>query len=173
MKVIFLDVDGVFHFGIEEPGTNKARFEEAPLKRLKRLLEQTRTQIVLSSSWRKKPKDLYEVFVRFEIPLPISVTPIYYGKPRPGWNDRDEEIHQWLKEHPEVTDWAMIDDDKLHLDNSRFFRTFWYNQVVAYRKAQNYKEDLLLPEDLIEKIGLTADLVEKIIEYFNQGGKDA
>jgi len=164
MKIIFLDIDGVFCFGFEDE-QGKTRFEEPQIQNLKQILEQTSAKIVISSSMRKET--IYKAFERFDLPLPIDFTPTWYGKPREGWNPRDEEISQWVKEHPEIDDWVMIDDDFLHLDPARFFRTFWYKDLVAYRIANNIEDHENIPQDLLEKIGLTKEITERIISYLN------
>lgn len=101
MKVLFLDVDGVLNWKntMAYLGINRKM-----TKRLHRVLRETGAKVVLSSTWRKLDES-YEMFIRKTGIRPISKTPnTMHGI-------RGREIEQWLKDHPEVTSYAIVDDD--------------------------------------------------------------
>jgi hypothetical protein len=129
MRVIFLDIDGVLnHRGWMAYAQKKALARQealalspilAPtLKNYKEsidpgaltllhvLLEQTQAHIVVSSTWRKW-HTVAELEGLLEWPV-LDVTPI---AERIGVTYRGECIAHWLSQHPEVTDYLIIDDD--------------------------------------------------------------
>lgn len=101
MKVLFLDVDGVLNWNktVAYLGINAKM-----VKRLRRVLNATGAYVVLSSTWRKLPHS-YAAFIRKTGIRPISKTPVS------PLGIRGREIQQWLSEHPEVTAYAIVDDD--------------------------------------------------------------
>ena len=100
MKVLFLDVDGVLNHRMS---TSILAIENPALRLLRYVLNQTNARIVMSSTWRKDP-DTRAVFFRKTGIWPYSYTPIDpTGK-------RGLEIRRWLREHPEVTRYAIVDD---------------------------------------------------------------
>jgi hypothetical protein len=78
------------------------------LARLIRLVDQTRAKVDLSSTWRYDPAGLFSA-KHWGIPF-MDVTPDMPKRPR-----RDE-ILAWLKQHPKVTRFAIIDDEDDELD---------------------------------------------------------
>lgn len=68
-----------------------------------------------------------------------DVTPRFNGK-------RGEEIQYWLKQHPEVTSWCIIDDDSDMLDN----------QLLNFVRTDGM-------------IGMTLVDAEKVIEILGEG----
>jgi hypothetical protein len=115
MKVIFLDIDGVLNC---EKTANPRKLpyivDRRLLGRLKRLLNFTRAKVVLSSTWRYDPAGLFSAR-RWGVPF-IGVTPDMPKRPR-----RDE-IYAWLKKHPKVTRFAVIDDEDDQLDELPLFQ---------------------------------------------------
>lgn len=119
MKVIFLDIDGVLNtrrgwsnrpkgwrYGLDRELYGKVVeiFEDF-------LVENPDVKIVLSSTWRRMPnwksrlkKESLIIYNRI-----IDVTPILD-------KDRGLEIKDWMDRHPEVTKYAIIDDDSDMLD---------------------------------------------------------
>eukprot|EP00927_Polykrikos_kofoidii_P045582 TRINITY_DN3961_c0_g1_i2.p1 TRINITY_DN3961_c0_g1~~TRINITY_DN3961_c0_g1_i2.p1 ORF type:complete len:228 (+),score=31.63 TRINITY_DN3961_c0_g1_i2:63-746(+) len=112
MKLIFLDIDGVL------VTRRLATFEEPLLRNLKRVVDQTGAEIVLSSDWRRHPaaraeaaRVLATVGLNF-----ISCTPclsIYIAQ-------RPTEIVQWQRDFgrradpsQKITHWVAIDDRAL------------------------------------------------------------
>jgi hypothetical protein len=115
MKVIFLDIDGVLNCK-ETPNPRKFPYvvESKLQRRLLRLLQRTGADIVLSSTWRYDPIGLLAAR-HFRIPF-IGVTPDLPKKPR-----RDE-ITAWLRKHPKVDRYIIIDDEDDELDDLPLFQ---------------------------------------------------
>ena len=116
MKVIFLDIDGVLNDDTT-PTRTKSRLvfiDQEKLLRLKRIVEATRAKIVLSSTWRYErdnPKyngdflELQEAFRQVGLEF-YSFTPEdVYGI------RRGMEIGAWLRLHPEVDQYIILDDE--------------------------------------------------------------
>ena len=133
-SVLFLDVDGVLNC----PATWKLKdgqrgtFRICPdrVKLFDTVLEQTDCRIVMSSTWRKfddhmdylkrrvpNLKDrLHKDWRTVELPCRFS-----------EYVPRGREINEWLSRHPEVTRWAIVDDDSDMLPDqqTRFVNTSW------------------------------------------------
>ena len=115
MKVIFLDIDGVLNCKqTANPRELPYVVDRRLLARFKRLLDRTGAKVVLSSTWRYDPAGLFSA-KRWGIPF-IGVTPDMPKRPR-----RDE-IRAWLKKHPKVTRFAVIDDEDDELDELPLFQ---------------------------------------------------
>ena len=104
MKVIFLDIDGVLN-------SKQDRFSwdietDIHFIRLKRIVEKTEAQIVLSSSWRmgNSGRDIvHKRLQQFGMDF-IDVTPIF------SVQHRGREIADWLSRH-EVESFVILDDE--------------------------------------------------------------
>lgn len=114
MRVIFLDVDGVLN-SQHSYKTQKMidDMDDALIANLKKLVDAVGAEIVLSSSWRTPPefettwnleKKLVDRLAFFKLTL-FDRTPIRKDMVR------GKEIKDWLKDHPEVTEFIIIDDD--------------------------------------------------------------
>lgn len=120
MKVLFLDVDGVinsqrtcvafggpliggFPHGFDE--TNMRLFDHAAIGLIRKLCHETGASIVLSSSWRII-HTVHECANGLDLPI-FDQTPSLNHRGR----IRGEEIMAWLAAHPEVTRYAIVDDD--------------------------------------------------------------
>lgn len=117
MKIIFLDVDGVlnnapaFEKTVAAGLSSIETLDEECIKRLRTLVDAcwpTTTAIVLSSSWRFSP-DLVQVL---EAKLRQHGLAITSQTTKQG-TVRGEQIAQWLKDRPQVTDpeILILDDD--------------------------------------------------------------
>jgi hypothetical protein len=96
-------------------------FDKKAIKILNEILEETGAEIVVSSDW-KNWATVQEMGEYYEeqgiIKKPIDFTPWSYTLPKtiewhPDWDlegSRSLEIQEWLKNHPEVTNWVSIDD---------------------------------------------------------------
>jgi hypothetical protein len=123
MRVLFTDFDGVMNsvgsmiynnrlrlLGLSDIPTHEA-FDPIASSNLQYILEELPdVQVVVSSTWRKH-KTLVALQKVFEVNriLPermIGTTPVS----EEGY--RGKEIEQYLKEHPEVKSFVIIDDDK-------------------------------------------------------------
>lgn len=136
MKVLFLDIDGVVNnentFRTIEKGA--IYLDEYMAFLVGKIQLDTGCEVVLSSSWRHYPPDREAVqqrVVKF-----IDITPTL----RSGF--RGDEINLWLKDHPEVTRHAILDDESdFHPDQPLFKTSF--------------------------KVGLTDEIAKQVTEYLN------
>jgi hypothetical protein len=115
MKVIFLDIDGVLNSD-QTPNPRKLPYvvDRKLLQRFKRILKNTGAKVVLSSTWRYDPAGVFSAKhhgISF-----IGVTPDMPHRPRRN------EILAWLKKHPKVVRFAVIDDDDDDLDDLPLFQ---------------------------------------------------
>lgn len=130
-KVLFLDVDGVLnHRAVFVPG-NPVPICPLAWERCKRVVAATGAKIVLSSTWRMASdpdRDRHIGKLRsiglFELThadwrTPYNLTMIY--EPFAEYPKRGDEIASWLHDHPEVTRYAIVDDDSDILDGQQPF----------------------------------------------------
>jgi hypothetical protein len=115
MRVVFLDIDGVLNCE-STPNPRKLPYIIDPilLVRLKQLLTLTDANVVLSSTWRYDPAGVFSAKY-WGIPF-IDVIPDLPERPR-----RDEII-AWLKSHPDIERYAVIDDEDDELDDLPLFQ---------------------------------------------------
>lgn len=125
MKVLFLDIDGVLNsrrsaeaFGGYPHSFNidqMAMFDKTALALIRKVVRKTRCAVVLSSSWRigMEPVD---TAAGLDLPI-IDHTPVSWEQGR----KRGDEIKQWLAANPEVTKYAIVDDDSDMLDEQKPF----------------------------------------------------
>jgi hypothetical protein len=128
MKLVFLDIDGVLNCK-RTPNPRKFPFVVDPilLQRFRQLLEKTGAQVVLSSNWRFDPAGLFSA-QHYGIPF-IASTPDLEGEPRCN------AILEWLRCHPDVERFIVIDDEDDELDALPLFqplrRTGLTDEIVA------------------------------------------
>lgn len=132
-RILFLDIDGVLNsvktsvaFGRwphDITPKELSLFDTAAIALLQRLCDSAGIQIVLSSAWRLS-HDFKAVGEAFGLPI-IDRTPALPGP-------RGEEIAAWLAAHPEVTDYAIVDDDPDMLPGQlhRFVHTDGYEGLT-------------------------------------------
>jgi len=104
-KIIFLDVDGVLNDGFTILGTGKDFPTKDHLDCLKQIVDATNAEIVLSSSWRYYPQDKNDVKNALRN---VQLQFIDVTKELP--KGRDAEIREWLRRHPEVESYLILDD---------------------------------------------------------------
>lgn len=127
MKVLFLDIDGVANCKTTGQRHNGLIGIDPYMALLiARIVESTDTKIVLSSSWRYSTEGREHV-KKAVYPF-IDITPL-------GRNideTRGHEIKRWLEAHPEVTKYAILDDDSDMLEEQlpNFFQTSWDNGLT-------------------------------------------
>ena len=110
MKIIFLDVDGV----ITSPRVGWRRFDIFAVQFLNWLCREIDAKIVISSTWRyNHPKEEFEQFFTAIHEDWRTDTDLL----RNGTNCRGDEIQLWLNNHPEVTQYIILDDDQDMLDS--------------------------------------------------------
>lgn len=135
MKVIFLDVDGVLNSNGERGvrrGTNG--LDPVLVRRYLNLAAATNAFTVISSTWRLSA-DTREMLEAAGIHS-IGSTPDFRS-----YSERAEEIEEWLRLHPKVTAYAILDDDAMMLPHQPFFHC-------------DYRE------------GLTDEVVWRVIQHF-------
>ncbi len=109
MKVIFLDIDGVLNTpGFEMASTGNPPFiDPKHLTVLKEILDKSGAVVVLSSFWKKG----WEKGRGFD--LVFSEAGITIGDVTPNLGFKGTEIAAWLKAHPEIDSFAIIDDSRV------------------------------------------------------------
>ena len=104
MKVIFLDIDGVLNCK-HTPNPRNFPFivDPVPLNRFNNLLKLSGAQVVLSSNWRYDPAGIFSAKY-YGVPF-IDTTPDLPKEPRCN------AIPDWLRRHPDVGRFIVIDDE--------------------------------------------------------------
>jgi HAD domain in Swiss Army Knife RNA repair proteins len=115
MNVIFLDIDGVLN---ADSTANPRNFpyvvDDRLLVRFRELVRRTGAFVVLSSTWRVDP--VGRLAAKFyEVPF-NDVCPDMPGAPR------CEEMLSWLRHHPEVIRYVVLDDSDDCLDQLPLFQ---------------------------------------------------
>ncbi|TNE45726.1 MAG: hypothetical protein EP343_26070 [Deltaproteobacteria bacterium] len=115
MNVIFLDIDGVLNNDLCQRAGNESICPEN-VEQFNRIIRATKASIVLSSSWRlmigrsnqyKTLSDLQRYLrIRGVQGTIIDTTPDLTMQNKV----RGQEISKWLKEHPEVAEYIILDD---------------------------------------------------------------
>lgn len=117
-RIVFLDVDGVLN------ASDGHYIDPTMISRLKILVDQFDLKIVLSSMWRirkKNRKKLSEYFKIYQLPKPISCTPLIdHG------HDRVVEILSWLYLNTTNVNLDGIDFDSVELDVNDEFKEKYY-----------------------------------------------
>lgn len=146
MKIVFLDIDGVANCAT----TNQRHrgfigIDPHMAFMIGKIQLETDCQFVLSSAWRHAPDGIEEV--ERCIAKMLDITPSLENTPEKQGIEiahtlRGHEIKAWLDKHPEVTQYAIIDDNNDMLDEqqSNFFKTSW-------------------------QTGITEDIMNKIIQH--------
>lgn len=136
-KILFLDVDGVLN---NEGVFKDRRFGYMPLdhlciERLHNVVRETGCKIVLSSAWREieRLEKALDAHLVFEVYNGLGADPLLVRHDDrstrrlsgDAYNGRGSEIAEWLSRHPEVTGYAIVDDDgdMLPEQTDRFVRT--------------------------------------------------
>ena len=131
-NIIFLDFDGVLNTeyyqgvlqfqGKQQRDEYGALFAPGAVRQLKRMIDFTAAEIVISSSWKSLGlAKIQELWMKRNLPgRVIDVTPLYSG-------NKGDEIAVWLVENatPE-TRYVVIDDEEVILDSQRSF-FIWTN----------------------------------------------
>ena len=151
MNIIFLDIDGVLNYlnyfkyihnqvinynktNINNILTKLLEIDINKLLILKELCLITNSKIVITSSWKilnNYPK-IEEYLIKY---IPIIDTTKYL------YNQRGLEIKNYLKNHPEITNYVILDDDIFpDYDEELLYHlihTNFYNEGLDY---DNYKD---------------------------------
>lgn len=141
MKVIFLDIDGVLNSfrtahaydGYPSSRSEYDKFDDVAVTLIRDLCVKNDIKVVLSSTWRLD-KNWKKLENTLKIPL-LDRTPYLSVSTRV---DRGREIAIWLEDHPEVTVYAIIDDDSDMLEEQKpFFVHTCYKNGFSY---DNYEQ---------------------------------
>ena len=159
MKVIFLDFDGVI-----TTLKSKYKLDSDALSLLGKIINSTDAKIVISSSWRQRTLDstikalqdtsdfrLNGIVFPF-IDRIVGITDRIYGV---ALTDKEKhisllrgvEIREWLHEHPEVTNYVILDDDSDMLleQANHFVKTDTYEGLTNKNVEQAI--DILLQDE--------------------------
>jgi len=115
MKVIFLDFDGVLNS--EKYVRNSSEYgvviDPTRMRLLKQIIDETGANIVLSTSWREHwetnsfecndtGKQINAIFDEYGLKISDKTPKLHLR--------REQEIQEWLNEHPEVENYVVLDD---------------------------------------------------------------
>lgn len=154
MKIIFLDIDGVLNSeewdSYVQSFTYGARFNSCYLLsqemilRLQNVIFQTNAEIVLTSSWRTNIQALNALTKQLNLyHLRLKDTTLYST-----YNTRADDIHEWLRSHPSVHSYAIVDDYDDGFSNDEVLATHFVQTTFAQ--------------------GLTSEKAEKIVEILSK-----
>lgn len=135
--IVFLDIDGVLNharwYAQLQPrlGTTKPVdwIDPACVARLNRLCADTGAAIVVTSSWRTRLEHTETVLREAGLTAPVvgatpDANPVSLDDPLRTHRGRAYEIQAWLRKHPRVRRYVILDDLKLRRVRwSRFVRT--------------------------------------------------
>lgn len=116
MKVIFLDIDGVLNYVYctAKAPNGCIGIATEPLEVLSDLIRASDAQIVLISTWKKAwekvSSDCSSMGEYLNMRLAQQGLTVL-DKTRDHILDRGYGIQVWLEEHPDVTQWLVLDDD--------------------------------------------------------------
>lgn len=115
IKVIFLDVDGVLNNRMTTRRTKTTGYifvGNKHIRNLKRIINETDAKVVLSSDWRYDRDDPKQNgdFLELRDELMRRGIKFYGFTPDLRSATRGEEITLWLSEHPEVSNFVILDD---------------------------------------------------------------
>ena len=115
VRIIFLDIDGVLNCK-KTPNPRELPYvvDSRLLRIFQRMVARARAKVVLISDWRHDPAGLFSA--RYWGIRYIDVVP-YLPK-----RSRGEQILLWLRKHPKVTRYVVIDDDDDQLDSLPLFQ---------------------------------------------------
>jgi hypothetical protein len=115
VKVIFLDIDGVLNCK-KTPNPLELPYivDRRLLRIFLRMVTRARAKVVLISDWRHDPAGLFSA--RYWGIRYVDIVP-YLPK-----RSRGEQILLWLRKHPNVKRYVVIDDDDDQLDNLPLFQ---------------------------------------------------
>lgn len=134
MRVLFLDVDGVLNnhktLRVVQPEMDIFKIDMELVDRLKKIIKDTQCELVLSSTWRS-----FDGGREF---LENYIGTYFLSKTDHLGGCRGDEIQAWLRVRPEVTTYAIVDDDGDMLEGQlrNFFQTdpeYGLTDTIAYR----------------------------------------
>jgi len=144
-KVLFLDIDGVCNseafMRAEYERTQKTvslGIDHKPAALVRQILNETGALLVISSTWR-----LSETWLQV---IREQIHPDIYGiTPQSRSRFRGDEVNAWIKDHPEVEQYAILDDDGDFYSGQPLFRTSFRDgltQGIAVRVIRHLNKEL-------------------------------
>lgn len=137
MKVLFLDIDGVANCrSTSQRHRGYIGIDPLMAFRIGKILLDTEAVMVLSSTWRLWPE------TRLEVSRQISkihdVTPDLRG------DFRGAEVKAWLKDHPEIERYAILDDNSDFYPDQPLFKTKWETGITEEiaKQVTDYLNDV-------------------------------
>ncbi len=144
IKVIFLDVDGVFT-SIRSGWYN---FDIYSVNFIISCAKAWNAKLVISSTWKRKYKrnvwnKIFNNLIHEDFITPDA---LYFNK----HEKRGTEIKLWLDNHPEIEDYLILDDDTDMLPDqlSHFIKTDSYNGLLHEEMIKIYEKVKLEERDL-------------------------
>lgn len=152
--VLFLDMDGVLNSATYLRGEQRKRdrlipniedmddaqrwantIDRAAVQRLNRILQTTNAQVVLSSSWRYRFRNVAELTPILELRgfrgRLIDRTPLRFEMDNGLPSDRGYEVATWLKRCPEIDRFVILDDSNDFPNlRHRLVRTSWEHGLL-------------------------------------------
>ena len=154
VKVIFLDIDGVLNCK-KTPNPRELPYivDRRLLRIFLRMVTRARAKVVLISDWRHDPAGLFSA--RYWGIRYVDIVP-YLPK-----RSRGEQILLWLKKHPKVRRYVVIDDDDDQLDNLPLFQPSSSEGITA-KLANGAVKYLLGKADKDMRSGAMVRTVENV-----------
>lgn len=114
-KIIMLDIDGpmipVRAFFLPNQTPIYSIFDPCAVAMLNRLIVLSDAKLVMTSTWSSKGYDVCkELLDKNGVEYDFHED---WTTPKKLTSTRVHEIQFWLSEHPEVTDWVALDDERL------------------------------------------------------------
>lgn len=160
MKVIFLDIDGVLNSlrsciglgGYSNPGCfsrgESPRFDPVAVGLLRRLVERTGAQIVVSSTWRASCLENDNLKRALATWYGWENAPII-GRTKLGGGRRGPQIQEWLDAH-QVENYVILDDDADMLEEQMpYLVQTHFNMGLSYEHIKQAATILGMPENVV------------------------
>lgn len=146
MKVIFIGIDGVLNTDSKPCYYGCSLIDQDLVAILKSVVSRTKSEIVLSSTWRlcKENRQTVKIALKKKNLKFIDYTPQLPPKRHQFWINRADEIKAWLKEHPQVKKFAILDEN--------------------FDAGVGFKENFFQTDSTF---GLTEEMAAKIVEHLN------
>jgi hypothetical protein len=113
-KILFLDIDGVVNSRLTTDFKELYPLDPYMAFLVGKIQLDTGCEVILSSSWRHHPGGV--AAVDKHIVKVSGITPTL-------GNTRGDEIREWLRKNPEVTKYAILDDDSDFYPDQPLFKT--------------------------------------------------
>lgn len=135
-KALFLDIDGVCNsetfMRAEYERTQRSvslGIDPKPAALVSQILTETGALLVISSTWRLSE-------ARLQV-IREQIHPDIYGvTPQARSRFRGDEVNAWLKDHPEVERYAVLDDDGDFYGDQSLFKTSFRDGLTQGIAAQ-------------------------------------